>query len=109
MESKTGKDWFMLYSKNVGMDGIMLTCESNIEKLNNLGITTEKEVFLSFYLPGQKHTVKVSGRIVNMEVKKDPINDSDVSIICIKFNDISDQTNKQLKKFICSEEDKPII
>ncbi len=99
----------MLYSKNIGLDGIMLTCGSEIDKLNKLGIGTEKEVFLSFYLPDQNDATKVSGRIVHVERKKDPVDGSEASFIGIKFNDVSDQTSKQLKKFVSSKEKKPII
>tara|TARA_B100000315_G_scaffold179573_1_gene168323 strand:- start:10758 stop:11132 length:375 start_codon:yes stop_codon:yes gene_type:complete len=109
VESKTGNNWFMLYSKNIGLDGIMLTCGSDLEKLNKLGIDTEKEVFLSFYLPNQTHVVKVSGRIVYVERKKDSVDGSEASFIGINFIDASDKTNEQLKKFISNKEKKPII
>ncbi len=35
----------------------MLTCGSDIEKLNKLGIGSEKEAFLSFYLADQSDEI----------------------------------------------------
>lgn len=87
----------------------MLTCRSDIEKLKKSSIGTEKEVLLSFYLPDQRGAVKVSGRIVHMERKKNPTDGTEASIIGIKFIDVSDQTNEQLKKFILGKGNKPII
>ncbi len=109
VESKIGKNWFVLQSKNISLDGIMLTCRSDIEKLKKSSIGTEKEVLLSFYLPDQRGAVKVSGRIVHMERKKNPTDGTEASIIGIKFIDVSDQTNEQLKKFILGKGNKPII
>ena len=109
VESKTGKNWFMLNSTNIGLDGIMLTCGSDIEKLNKLGICSEKEAFLSFYLADQSDVIKISGRIVHVERKKDPVNGSEASFIGVKFNEVSDQISEQIKKFISSKKEKPII
>jgi len=82
----------------------MLTCESDIEKIIEWGIGTAKEVFLSFYLPDQNNVIKVSGTIVYVERNKNPVGGSETAFIGIKFKDISDQTNEQLKKFILSKE-----
>ena len=74
VETKTGRNWFVLNSKNIGMDGMMLTCGSDVEKLRKLGIDIERKVHLSFYLHNQADIVKVSGRIVHVERKANPIN-----------------------------------
>lgn len=109
VESKTGDNWFMLYSKNIGMDGMLLTCESDIEKLKKVGIYIEKKVFLSFYLSDQSNVVKVSGRVVYIERKIDSVDNNEASLIGIQFNDVSDKTKKQMENFIFEKGKKPII
>ncbi len=92
------------------MDGMMLTCESDIEKLKNLGIDTGKNVLLSFYLPtDQNDLVKVAGRVVYMDSKVDPVNNSEASFIGIKFKDVSDHANKQLESFVSGQNKSLII
>ena len=82
----------------------MLTCESDIEKIIEVGVGAAKELFLSFYLPDQNNIVKVSGTIVYVERNKNPVDSSETAFIGIKFKDISNQTNEQQKKFILSKE-----
>ena len=82
----------------------MFACESDIEKIIGLAIGTEKEVFLSLYLPDQNNVVKVSGTIVYVEGNKNQVGGSETAFIGIKFKDISNQTNEQLKKIILSKE-----
>ena len=91
------------------MDGMLLSCESDIEKLKKVGIDTEKKVFLSFYLSDQGDVVKVSGMVVYVERKTDSVDGSEASFIGIQFNDVSDKTKKQLGNFISKKEKKPII
>tara|TARA_B100000959_G_scaffold281123_1_gene344484 strand:- start:4055 stop:4462 length:408 start_codon:yes stop_codon:yes gene_type:complete len=72
VESKTfGQKWFFIYSKNIGMDGMMLTSESSIEKIKKLGIDIDKNIFLSFYLPNDENYVtKISGKVVYVGKKQ---------------------------------------
>ncbi|GEM_PF-1809473 len=74
------------------------------KKIIKLAIGTSKEVFLSFYLPDQNNVGKVSGTIVYVERNKNPVDSSETAFIGIKFKDISNQTNEQLKKIILSKE-----
>ena len=109
VEAKKARNWFLLNSRNIGMDGIMLTCDSDIEKLKKIGIDTEKQVFLSFYLTTQSNVIKVSGKILHVERKVDPIDGSEASFIGVQFNDVSDQIKKQLESFISTEKNKPLV
>lgn len=109
VEAKKARNWFLLNSRNIGMDGIMLTCDSDIEKLKKIGIDAEKQVLLSFYLTAQSNVIKVTGKIVHVERKADPIDGSEASFIGIQFNDLSDQTKKQLESFISTEKKKPLV
>ena len=104
IKSKTEKNWFLLNSMNISMSGIMLTCDTDLEKLKELGIDTEKEVFLSFYLPNESHLVKVSGRIKHIKRKTDSVDKIEASFVGIQFKDVPEQITKYLETFVsCNE------
>lgn len=101
VEANTGKDWFLLNSKDISMGGMMLTTESDINKLKKLKIDVEKQVSLSFYLPNQSNLIKVFGKVRYIKRKKDYNDDKENSLIGIRFiKEISKQFNDQLEHFI---------
>ena len=109
IETKAGKNWFMLNSENIGVDGMMLTCKSEVEKLKKLGIDAKQNVLLSFYLPDRNDLVKVSGMVVYVKRKANPIDGSEASFIGVKFKDVSDHTNEQLESLMSYKGKKPFI
>lgn len=102
IETGTGEKWFVIESKNIGIDGMMLSTELDIKKIKKLGIDIEKKVFLSFYLPLpiQSELIKVSGKIVYIEKKVDSMNKKEISFIGIQFENLSEYYKKLLRDFI---------
>ena len=99
IESSADGKWYILNCKNIGVDGMLLTAESEIEKLSKLGFEMDKKVSLSFYLPNQTDLLKVSGKVVYIERKTDTIEKTDITLIGIQFTDLQEHIKKKLEDF----------
>lgn len=109
IEASTGEKWFVIESRNIGIDGMMLSTKLDIEKIKKLGIDIEKKVFLSFYLPIQSKLIKVSGKIMYIEKKADSMNKKEISFIGIQFENLSEYYKKRFRDFILGKEKKTTI
>lgn len=109
IEANSGEDWFILNSRNIGLGGMMLTAEADIEKLKKLNIYDGEKVLLSFYLPKQSDLIKTYGKVVHVRRKTDTVEEKEISLIGIQFINLTVSVKKQLELFVYGGHKNPLL